>query len=97
MAAKFKATDSVKYSEHWVDRLMPQVIKPQNVTIQTRDGEVSIKLTIDINLNLSGQVSNVVASATEVSVTPKPKDEAEWLVPEFGPSTETIEFGKYDK
>lgn len=78
---------------------MPQVIKPQNVTIQSHNGEVSIRLTIDLNLNLNGQVNNVVASAAEVPVAPDPKakDETEWLVPDFGPSTETIEFGKYDK
>jgi len=78
---------------------MPQVIKPQNVIVNSRDGEVSIRLTIDLNLNLNGQISNVVASASEVPVAQatKPKDEAEWLVPEFGPSTETIEFGKYEK
>lgn len=77
---------------------MPQVIKPQNVTIQSRDGEVSIRLTIDLNLNLNGQISNMVASAAEMPVVaPKAKDETEWLVPDFGPSTETIEFGKYDK
>jgi hypothetical protein len=78
---------------------MPQVIKPQNVTVQSHNGEVSIRLTIDLNLNLNGQVSGVVASAGEVPVAQvtKPKDEAEWLVPEFGPSTETIEFGKYEK
>lgn len=78
---------------------MPQVIKPQNVIIQSRDGEVSIRLTIDLNLNLNGQVSNVAASVVEepVALVPKEKDAAEWLVPDFGPSTETIEFGKYDK
>jgi hypothetical protein len=81
---------------------MPQVIRPQNVTVQSRDGELSIRLTIDLNLNLNGQVSSVMASASElpeqvVQKQQKPKDEAEWLVPEFGPSTETIEFGKYEK
>lgn len=81
---------------------MPQVIKPQNVTINSRDGEVSIRLTIDLNLNLNGQVSQVNAVATSASEMPvaqviTPKDEAEWMVPDFGPSTETIEFGKYEK
>lgn len=79
---------------------MPQVIKPQNVTVHSRDGELAIRLTIDLNLNLNGQVSNVVASTSEVPVAQaqKPKEEeAEWLVPEFSPSTETIEFGKYEK
>lgn len=78
---------------------MPQVIKPQNVTINSRDGEVAIRLTIDLNLNLNGQVSAVQASASEMPVAQaiKPKDEAEWMVPDFGPSTEMIEFGKYEK
>jgi len=80
---------------------MPQAIKPQHVvTTQTRDGELTIKLVIELNLNLNGQVNNVVASAEEVPVAlakPKAEEKAEWMVPDFTPSTETIEFGKYEK
>lgn len=82
---------------------MPQAIKPQVVTTLTREGELLIKMVIELNLNLNGQVSNVVTSTEEVAVaqpqvTAKKKDDAaEWMVPDFGPSTETIEFGKYEK
>ena len=80
---------------------MPQAIKPQQViTTQTRDGELTIKLVIELNLNLNGQVNNVVASAEEMPVAlaqTKAEEKAEWMVPDFTPSTETIEFGKYEK
>jgi hypothetical protein len=84
---------------------MPQVIKPQNVNITTRDGEITVRLVIDLNLNLGGGVVGMsvasVASADQVpeqkQMAPKPAEAAEWMIPEFTPSTETIEFGKYDK
>lgn len=81
---------------------MPQAIKPQVITTQTREGEMTIRMVIELNLNLNGQIQNVVASSEEVPValaaTPKAAEsEAEWMVPDFSPSTEKIEFGKYEK
>lgn len=80
---------------------MPQAIKPNVVTTETitREGEVTIRLVIELNLNMNGQLTGVVASTEEkpVALAQKSKDEAEWMVPEFSPSTETIEFGKYEK
>lgn len=80
---------------------MPQVTKPQTVNITSRDGEVTIRLVIDLNLNVgAGVVGASVASVDQVpeqkQMVPKSK-EAEWMIPDFAPSTETIEFGKYDK
>ena len=75
---------------------MPQVVKPQNVTVTTREGEVSIRLTIDLNLNVNGQVSATTAHEVQPSIV-KTKEETEWMIPDFSASTETIEFGKYEK
>jgi len=81
---------------------MPQVVKPTTVTTVTREGEMTIRLVIELNLNLNGEVTGVAASATEPELArpvtkAKVKEEVEWMVPEFAPTTEQIEFGKYEK
>ncbi len=81
---------------------MPQATKPQTVTVNTQDGEVSIRLTIDLNLNVNGLVSANVAAVSQgpEALVQKEKVETkdtEWIIPDFASSTEKIEFGKYEK
>ncbi len=78
---------------------MAQLIKPQNVKIVTRDGELLISLQLDININLN-QIGSVVASDDgNIGNTPFAKkmknddDDVQWAIPEFKP-TEKIKFGK---
>jgi hypothetical protein len=77
---------------------MPQVVKPHSVIIQTKEGEVSVKLTIDLNLNLNGEINAVTASAktAPAAEVAKPSEEPEWMIPDFSAS-ENIDFGKYEK
>lgn len=77
---------------------MAQLLKPQNVKIVTRDGElvVSIQLDININLNQTGSidVNNVVANAVSPNTVKKQEeDKIPWEIPDFG-GTEKIKFGK---
>jgi hypothetical protein len=80
---------------------MPQAIRPQVILTQTRDGELVIKMIIELNLNVNGQVAGVATAATapEESQSFRPPhagDETEWVIPDFSPSNETISFGKVD-
>ena len=76
---------------------MPQVIKPQIITTTTRDGELTIRMVIELNLNLNGQVNNVVATAVEIptAIVLPPVESNEWMIPDFTPCVDTIDFGKY--
>jgi hypothetical protein len=76
---------------------MAQLIKPQNVKVVTKDGEILISLQLDININLNQtDVLSVGDNSTVKQVSTKPKnddDDVAWAIPDFKP-TEKIKFGK---
>ena len=79
---------------------MPQLIRPRTVNTTTQNGEVTIRLVIELHLNANGQIT-AASSGSPVDEEPgvpalKTDDKVEWEVPEFAPM-ETIEFGKYEK
>lgn len=70
---------------------MPQLIRPQEVRVITKEGEIQVSLVIDLNINLSGGVEATSVKVKEVSE--KLKEETEWAIPDFQP-TPKIAFGK---
>lgn len=74
---------------------MAQVLKPSEVKIITKDGEIEITLKLDINININ-QNDIVVKSegtVTKVKEEKKSEDKANWEIPDFGPSPK-LKFGK---
>ena len=76
---------------------MAQLIKPQNVKVVTKDGEILISLQLDININLNQTgVLSIEDNSIVKQVSTKPKndeDDVAWSIPDFKP-TEKIKFGK---
>jgi hypothetical protein len=76
---------------------MAQLIKPQNVKVVTKDGEILISLQLDININLNQTgVLSIEDNSIVKQVSTKPKndeDDVAWAIPDFKP-TEKIKFGK---
>jgi hypothetical protein len=76
---------------------MAQLLKPQNVKIVTKDGEIVISLQLDININLNQlgapTVSSGVSLPEQKTTTSSKQDDVAWEIPDFGP-TEKIKFGK---
>ena len=76
---------------------MAQLIKPQNVKVVTKDGEILISLKLDININLNQTgVLSIEDNSIVKQVSTKPKndeDDVAWAIPDFKP-TEKIKFGK---
>ena len=71
---------------------MVQLIKPHHVQITTKEGEVHVHLTLDINLNLAGVN---IGSTQQGSEPAKDEDKVHWEVPEF--TSSKVKFGKGDK
>jgi hypothetical protein len=73
---------------------MPQLIKPNDVKVLTKDGEVKISITLDLNINLNDGRTQVQINEIGLS---KPKENLEdktvWQIPDFTPG-EKINFGK---
>jgi len=80
---------------------MANLIQPSQVKVVTNNGEVTVHLTIDLNLNLNQNGSiGVSEDSSDRQVTsfskPKKKDDDDkvmWEVPDFKPS-EKLKFGK---
>jgi hypothetical protein len=75
---------------------MVQLIKPQQVKIQTTQGEVTVSIILELNINLNADGINIntKTTATEAPQEVERKDNPEWEIPDFG-STK-IKFGKYE-
>jgi hypothetical protein len=80
---------------------MAQLLKPQNVKIVTKDGEIVISLQLDININLNqlgvtniSENNSAVKPASKTEEFSSTKDEnLEWVIPDFKKS-EKVNFGK---
>lgn len=73
---------------------MVQLIKPQQVQISTKDGELLVHIMLDINLNL-GDVRLGAAQRQDGEEPAKEEEKVEWQVPEF--SSAKVKFGKEQK
>lgn len=77
---------------------MAQLITPNTVKVVTQNGEVTISLKLDLNINLNqnGGIASIDAtdSGSEIvkKINKKP-DDVQWEIPDFGPSKK-INFGK---
>jgi hypothetical protein len=72
---------------------MPQLIRPQEVKIVTKDGEVQVSIILDLNINLNSSGLQVTAQGRVAEEQEKPKEDPHWAIPDFGSSTK-INFGK---
>ena len=77
---------------------MASLVKPGSVKVVTKDGEIQVSFSLDININLNtegviiGQQS--VEEEKKSSFAHQPvKDKMEWAIPDFGESVK-IDFGK---
>ena len=73
---------------------MPQLIKPNDVKVLTKDGEVKVSISLELNINLNDGRTQVQINEIGLS---KPKENIEdktvWQIPDFTPG-EKINFGK---
>ena len=73
---------------------MVQLIKPQQVSISTKEGELLIHLTLDINVNAgNARIGTEVQEGEERSA--EPTEKVDWAIPEF--TSGRVKFGKEEK
>lgn len=75
---------------------MPQLIKPNDVKVLTKDGEVKISISLDLNINLNENKTNIKLNDIEINNTSdinKNDEKTIWQIPDFS-SGEKINFGK---
>lgn len=74
---------------------MPQLIKPQEVKVITKEGECQVAISLELNINLNSSGLEVTAQAKERSPIQhgSPEDKTEWAIPDFEASPR-LKFGK---
>ena len=76
---------------------MPSLITPHSVKIVTKEGEITVSLQIDLNINLNQSgttfTSNNSSGGGGSSSSIKNDDDFEWAIPDFQKS-EKVNFGK---
>lgn len=79
---------------------MASLIKPGSVKLVTKDGEIQVSLTIDLNLNINadGSLGPSRAETSQVNEESKvqsqnTKEKFEWAIPDFEDAPK-INFGK---
>ena len=83
------------------DGVLAQIIKPNVVKILTKEGEVQVYITLELNINLNADnlkinAQSFVEESHEKEKKPKfEEDKVEWAIPDFGFS-QKIEFGKQE-
>lgn len=74
---------------------MPQLIRPGDVKIITKDGECVVNINLELTIKLDGsglQVSTVAEQAVQPGQSEK-KDNVEWQIPNFSVGKK-LNFGK---
>lgn len=72
---------------------MANLINPSGVQVITKDGEMTVSLKIDLNINLNGTAVNIPINETAKVKSMDEDDKVEWMVPDFTTSKK-INFGK---
>lgn len=71
---------------------MANLISPSSIQVVTKDGEMTVNLKIDLNINLNGTAVNVPVNET-AKISQQEDEKVEWMVPDFK-SQKKINFGK---
>jgi len=72
---------------------MANLINPSGVQVITKDGEMTVSLKIDLNINLNGTAVNIPINETAKVKNMDDDDKVEWMVPDFA-NSKKINFGK---
>lgn len=73
---------------------MPQRITPSKIVTVSKEGEVHVSITIDLNINLNHSGETTIAqSVTKVEEKNEDEDKVNWEIPDFSPVSD-FQFGK---
>ena len=71
---------------------MAQLIRPSDVKIITKDGELKVSITLDLNINMNGSMEALSVDGKSTVKKETLDDKVAWAIPDF--VSEKINFGK---
>jgi hypothetical protein len=75
---------------------MVQIIQPYKTKVLTKDGEIQVFISLELNVNLNSdglQIKSKIAEAKQIEDKVEDR-EMEWLIPDFTDEAPKIKFGK---
>lgn len=76
-----------------VDSFMGNLIRPVQTKVVTKDGELVIHMTLDLNINLTTGNLSVTASPSAPKAVEE-KEDTQWEIPDFTVPDTKLNFGK---
>jgi hypothetical protein len=76
---------------------MANLIKPGDVKIITKNNEVFVNISLELNIKLDGNVTNLISESKGSSFIEQKKQEEEkvhWEIPDFSMNAGKLNFGK---
>lgn len=75
---------------------MVQLIKPAETKVITKNGEATLQITLDLNINLNSNGLSASVQPTEIKEEKEEKNEesSDWAIGDFSPPKKKIKFGK---
>lgn len=73
---------------------MANLIKPGEVKLVTKDNEVFVNISLELNIKLDGNITNlgIDAKASQKNIQQQEEEKINWEIPDF--SSGKIDFGK---
>lgn len=73
---------------------MGDLIRPSRIHVISKEGEVQLNITIDLNINLNtGNIDSKISKPVESEVEKENDEKTIWAIPNFK-STDKVKFGK---
>ena len=83
---------------------MAHLIKPGEIKVDSKDNEILVNISLDLNISLDGTVTGVsgqvqnTQSPTNLGEVKTPQDDnVNWAIPDFESASGKLDFGKEEK
>ncbi len=73
---------------------MANLIKPGDVKIVTKNNEVFVNISLELNIKLDGNITNLGIEAKSSQNNKVLEDKVNWEIPDFSSGSGKLQFGK---
>ena len=75
---------------------MANLIKPGDIKIVSKNNEVFVNISLELNIKLDGNITNLNldSKTTSSSIEQQKKEEVNWAIPDFTSGNSKLNFGK---
>lgn len=74
---------------------MAQLIKPGDIKVITKNNELFVNISLELNIKLDGNVTNLnVGSSNSTSTNKIEEEKVDWVIPDFTSGVGKLSFGK---